>query len=103
MHHEHALVRGQNICPASLQHGHVRAVLVVVLRNIVSTVTGPHDDHSRASNIEFRRIAVLAAVVERALEGLLSSEDRNASLARVSGAPHDVTRAQRALSTIVTR
>lgn len=103
MHHEHAIVRGQNICPASLQHGHVRAVLVVVLRNIVSTVTGSHDDHFLASNIELRRIAVLATVVERALEGLLSRKGRNASLARVSGAPNDVTRAQRALSTSATR
>lgn len=69
MHHPHPGSRN-NVRSPSLQHGSVGPVLVEILRNIMSAIPGPHDENLLPANIVTRRIIVLAAVVDSALEPL---------------------------------
>lgn len=97
VHHENALIGCQDVCPAPLQHRNVCAVFMIVLGNIMATVSGTHDNYLFPTNITLRCITVLATMINIALEGLLSWERWHPSLARVSCTPHNVARAYNSL------
>ena len=72
MHHENTFVGCYDIRPASLEHGHIGSIFAEVLCNIMTTVSSTHDDHLLAFHVVFRSVVMLASVVQRALELLLS-------------------------------
>lgn len=101
MQHKHPLVQRQNIRPAALQQGHLGAILVKVLRDVVSAVSRADDDDLFPLDIAVcRGILMLAAMVDDALEGVLAWERRDLGFTGVSGAPDEVSRMKHALESV---
>ena len=77
MHHEDTLLNGNDIGPAPLQHSHLRAILAIVLRDIMAAVSSADHDDLFACYVVVGCICVLAAVVYCALELRLVFEAGN--------------------------
>ena len=74
VHHKDTLVGCYDIRPVSLEHSHIGSIFAEVLCNVMTTVSSTHDDHLLAFHVVFRGVVMLASVVQRALELLLSRE-----------------------------
>lgn len=88
--HEHTFVQRQNICAPSLEHRHIRAVVIKVLSDVMTTVASADHNHFLALDVHFGCLLMLTAVVDLALELRLVGERRDKGLPGMARAEDDV-------------